>query len=187
MTGNSNWKHPWHDVRIGSKAPEELIGFIECPKGSILKYELDKESGLIILDRVLHSAVHYPGDYGFIPQTLSEDGDPLDIIVIGNYPVQQGVLVKVRPIAVLDMVDGGEADEKIICVHSSDPRLDNKQDLEHVSDHMMREITHFFATYKALENKKVEIKGIRGKEAALDEIRIAIDRYKKQFPKKDNA
>jgi inorganic pyrophosphatase len=185
MKPESTWKHPWHDLRIGKKAPEKVIAFIECPKGSIVKYEIDKKSGYVMLDRVLYSSVHYPGDYGFIPQTLSEDGDPLDIICISNFPVYPGVIVKARPIAVVDMIDGGERDEKIIAVMDADPRLDNKQSLDDVHDHIITEIRHFFETYKLLQKKQVEILGIRGKEDAHEEIRKAIERYNKEYSTKE--
>lgn len=182
MKGKHNMVHPWHDLSYGNKLPEEVECFIEVPKGSILKYELDKESGLIRLDRVLYSAVHYPGDYGFIPQTLSEDGDPLDIIVLSNFPVIPGCIVKARPIGVLIMVDDNEQDEKIIAVHSTDPRFDKHMDIEHVNKHLIKEIKHFFETYKALQKESnVKILGIKDVYEARKEIQLAISRYREKF------
>ncbi|MBW2983063.1 inorganic diphosphatase [Candidatus Woesearchaeota archaeon] len=173
--------HPWHDLPFGEHAPDEVQAFIEVPKGSRLKYELDKDSGFIKLDRVLYSAVHYPGDYGFIPQTLSEDGDPTDIVIIANFPVHPSTIVRARPIGILEMVDADERDEKIIAVHASDPRFDRYQDLEDMGEHQVLEIKHFFETYKQLQGKDVEIKGIHGKEAAHEAIRKAIESYQEGF------
>jgi inorganic pyrophosphatase len=174
-------QHPWHEVTYGEKVPGEVNAFIEVPKGSILKYELDKESGHIKLDRVLYSAVHYPGDYGFIPQTLSEDGDPLDIIIISNFPVHPGVLVRAKPIGVMLMIDNNEKDEKIIAVHSTDPRMDKRKDIKDFSEHVILEIRHFFETYKELQGKKSTIMSIKGKKEAEKEILKAIKRYKEYF------
>lgn len=173
--------HPWHDLPYGDNAPNEVTAFIEVPKNSKLKYELDKESGFIKLDRVLYSAVHYPGDYGFIPQTLSEDGDPTDIIIISNFPVMPGVIVRARPIGVLEMIDGDERDEKIIAVYCDDPRFDKRKDINDFSEHVIIEIKHFFETYKELQGKKVEIKSIKGCWDAREEIKKGIALYKKTY------
>lgn len=173
--------HPWHGLSYGDDAPNEVNAFIEVPKHSKLKYELDKESGFIKLDRVLYSAVHYPGDYGFIPQTLSEDGDPTDIIIISNFPVYPGVIVKARPVGVLEMIDGDERDEKIIAVYSDDPRFDKRKDINDFSEHVIIEIKHFFETYKELQGKKVEIKSIKGTWDAREEIKKGIALYKKKY------
>jgi inorganic pyrophosphatase len=174
--------HPWHDISPGENAPEEITAFIEVSKGSMLKYELDKKSGFIKLDRVLYSAVHYPGDYGFIPQTISEDGDPTDVIIINNFAINPGTLVTVRPIGILEMIDGGERDEKIICVPapSVDPRFAKRFDIEDFSEHVILEIKHFFETYKQLQGKEVEIRGVAGNEAAKKAIQEAIALYKEQ-------
>jgi inorganic pyrophosphatase len=174
-------KHPWHEISYGKKAPKEVTAFIEVSKESMLKYELDKDSGHLKLDRVLYSAVHFPGDYGFIPQTLSEDKDPLDIIIISNFPVLPGVLVKARPIGVLEVIDNNEKDQKIIAVHSKDPRMDKRKDIKDFSEHVILEIKHFFETYKTLQRKKVKILSIKGKNAAEKEILKAIETYKKKF------
>lgn len=174
--------HPWHDVNPGDNTPEEVTAFIEVPKGSTLKYELDKETGFIRLDRVLYSAVHYPGDYGFIPQTISEDGDPTDVIVITNFPIQAGTLVDVRPIGILEMIDDGERDEKIICVPTTaiDPRFAKRKDISDFSDHVILEIKHFFETYKQLQGKEVTINGVGDVTEAKKAIEQALANYKKQ-------
>lgn len=176
--------HPWHDISPGENAPEEVTAFIEVPKGSMLKYELDKKSGFIMLDRVLYSAVHYPGDYGFIPQTMSEDNDPTDVIVITHFPINPGTLVKVRPIGILEMIDGGERDEKIICVPATsvDPRFAKRNDISDFSEHLILEIRHFFETYKALQNKEVEIRSVGDAEAARKAITEGIARYQAHKP-----
>ncbi len=173
--------HPWHDLPYGENAPREVVSFIEVPKHSMLKYELDKESGFIKLDRVLYSAVHYPGDYGFIPQTLSEDGDPLDILIISNFPVHPGTIVKARPIGVLEMIDDDEKDEKIIAVHSTDPRSDKRKDVSDYSEHVILEIKHFFETYKSLQGKHATIVGISGVGEARAIILKAIKKYEETF------
>lgn len=134
------------------------------------------------MDRVLFSAVHYPGDYSFIPRTLSEDGDPIDIIVLSNQPVHPGVVVQAKPIGILEMIDGHKRDEKIIAVHANDPRFNNKQDIKDVNNHVLEEIKHFFETYKQLQfGHNVEIKSILGIKDAKKEILNSISRYKKEY------
>lgn len=154
---------------------------IEIPKGSKNKYEIDKKTGLIALDRVMHTSQDYPFDYGFVPQSLWHDGDPLDVVVLSTYPFAPGVLVRARPVAVMHMVDGGERDEKIIAVPVEDPRFDHVADLADVNKHVLREIEHFFLTYKKLQNKEVEINGVDGKaeaEAAFEEsLKLFTDKY----------
>lgn len=175
--------HPWHDLSYG-EAPDTVEVFIEVPKNSMLKYELDKASGLIRLDRVLYSAVHYPGEYGFIPRTLSEDGDPMDIIVLSNIPVHPGIVLRARPIGILYMIDGNEKDEKVIAVLADDPRFERYHDMHDVGDHIRNEIRHFFETYKALQGKHVTIESVKGVHEAKEEIMRAIKRYGEEFPKK---
>ena len=176
--------HPWHDVSYGKNAPNVIQAIIEVPKDSKLKYEVDKETGLIILDRPLYSSVHYPGDYGFIPQTYWEDGDPLDIIVISNFPVFPGVIVEARPIGVLHMEDEGEADDKIIAVHDTDPRFNHYQDLKDIPEHIKLEIKHFFETYKQLQNKKVKVLEFSNAKKAKECIKKGIKLYDEQIRKK---
>lgn len=173
--------HPWHDISPGEKSPDVVTAFIEVPKGSQVKYELDKETGFIKLDRVLYSAVHYPGDYGFIPQTLSEDGDPTDILIISNFPVVPRTIMRARPIGVLEMIDGDERDEKIIAVPEDDPRFDKRKDISDFSEHIILEIKHFFETYKELQGKKVEIRSIKGYWDAREEIKNGIKLYKDTY------
>src|SRR4051812_34041256 len=141
----------WHDISIGKNVPSEFNAIIEIPKGSYNKYEIDKETGLIALDRVNYSQAPYPFDYGFVPQTLWDDGDPLDVIVLSTFPLLPGILVKVRPVAVMDMTDTGESDYKVIVVPVDDKRWDDIHDLGDLNKHMIKEYTHFWETYKNLK------------------------------------
>lgn len=167
-------------ISLGKNAPEVCNVIIEIPRGSSNKYEVDKETGLIKLDRVFYSPMHYPLDYGFLPQTWWHDGDPLDALVLTTYPLLPGVLVEVRPIGVLRMIDSGDRDEKIIAVAAKDPRFDEYQDITDVAEHTKKELKHFFEEYKHLQGKKVEVTSIENKEAALAVIREGIELYKKQ-------
>ena len=176
--------NPWHDVNIGKEAPEEVNAIIEIPKNSTLKYELDKETGLMKLDRVLYSAVHYPGDYGFVPQTYWDDNDPLDIIILSSFPVYPRTIVKVRPIGVLQMVDTKENDAKIIAVYVGDPRYDNYRDVSDIPPHTLLELRHFFETYKQLQNKKVKVLSVQHAAQARKFISDAMKKYNDKFSKK---
>jgi inorganic pyrophosphatase len=173
----------WHDISAGESIPNELNVIIEIPKGSNNKYEIDKTTGLIKLDRANYSAAPYPFDYGFVPQTLWEDGDALDVVVLTTFPLQVGILVAVRPVAVIDMVDSGESDYKIIAVPVEDKRWDDVLDLPDINTHTLKEFQHFFETYKQLKGKPapVEIKGIQGKDAACAAVLKSIDLYQKKF------
>lgn len=173
--------HPWHDISPGKEAPKKFNVYIEVPSGSRNKYELDKESGLIKLDRVLYSPMHYPGDYGFIPQTYWEDGDPVDVLVLSHHPVISGCLMEVRPIGVLEMVDSGEKDDKVICVPIEDPKFTQVKSMKDIPSHQKKEIIHFFEVYKHLQNKKVVVKGILDKKDAIDVVSKGISMYKKLF------
>lgn len=133
-----------HEISAGNNVPNVINVIIEIPKGSKNKYELDKETGLIMLDRAMHTAQDYPFDYGFMPQSHWEDGDPLDVVVLTTYPLAPGVLVKVRPVAIVNMIDDGDSDAKIIAVPDKDPRFDEVQDLNDVNKHTIKEIEHFF-------------------------------------------
>jgi inorganic pyrophosphatase len=144
-----------HDVPAGTA--EEMNVIIEIPKFSKNKYEIDKETGLIALDRVMHTAQDYPFDYGFVPQTLFDDGDALDVVVITTYPLAPGILVKARPIAIMEMIDGGERDDKVIAVPVEDPRFDEIKGLADLNKHFIKETTHFFETYKKVQNKEVTV------------------------------
>jgi inorganic pyrophosphatase len=175
----------WHDVPVGENAPEEINVIIEVPKGSGNKYEVDKDTGLIKLDRANYSAATFPYDYGFVPQTLWDDGDPLDVIVLTTFPLNPGILVSVRPVAVMDMVDTGESDYKIIAVPTEDKRWDDVQDLGDLNKHMLKEYQHFLETYKALKGKPapVEIKGIYGKKEAVEAVKKSQELYQQKFAK----
>ena len=154
----------WHDISPGEKDKMNVI--VEINKGSKNKYEIDKETGLIALDRAAHTAQDFPFDYGFVPQTLWHDNDPVDVIILATFPLMPGVLVKVRPVAIMNMTDSGEGDDKIIAVPVSDPRWDEVADLSDLNKHTLKEIEHFYSTYKKLQNKEVEVHGFKGKSAA---------------------
>jgi len=173
----------WHDVKAGNKVPDNVNVVVEIPMGSRNKYELDKVTGMFKLDRVLFSPMHYPGDYGLIPQTLGEDNDPLDGLVLMSRPTFPGCLIEAKPIGVLKMIDGGEADDKILCVPHDDVRFKDFKNLASVPKPILDEIGHFFQVYKQLEGKKVEIKGWEDVATAKKVIKECIDRYKKKFKK----
>jgi inorganic pyrophosphatase len=170
--------HPLHDVPTGPNPPRELTAFIEIPRGSRNKYELDRETGILRLDRILYASVHYPGDYGFLPRTLGDDGDPLDILAMTTEPTFPGCLVTVRPIGVFLMEDEKGADEKILTVPVADPLRREILELDDVAPHYLDEIRHFFTVYKDLEGKRVRTGGWEGREAAERLVLEAIDRYR---------
>lgn len=173
----------WKDIPLGDNAPEEFNTIIEIPRNSPNKYEIDKETGLIKLDRVNYSAAPYPFDYGFAPQTLWDDGDPLDVIVLTTYPLHPGILVSVRPVAVMEMIDSGDSDYKVIAVPVDDKRWEDVKDLKDINKHSLKEFQHFFETYKALKGKPapVEIKGIRGKAEAIAAVKKSVELYRQKF------
>lgn len=177
-------KSPWHDISSGDDVPEIVNAIVEISKDSQAKYEVDKKYGLLILDRFLYSAVQYPGDYGFIPQTLWEDGDPLDIMILTGRPVIPMTLVKARVIGVLRMVDSGESDNKLLAVYDCDPRFKEFQDIKDVPKHTISELKHFFETYKQLQGKKCKVLEILDKKAAYKDIKKAQEMYKKKYGKK---
>lgn len=156
----------WHDIEPGKS--DEMNVIIEIGKGSKNKYEIDKKTGLIKLDRAAHTAQDFPFDYGFVPQTLWHDNDPLDIILLATFPLQAGVLVQARPVGIMKMIDGGEMDDKIIAVPIADPRWSEVQDLGDINKHTLKEMEHFYSTYKKLQNKEVEITGFAGAEVARE-------------------
>jgi inorganic pyrophosphatase len=170
--------HPWHDLEPGPQPPEQVNVVVEIPRGSRNKYELDKGSGLMRLDRVLYSAVHYPGDYGFIPQTLAEDGDPCDALVLVKEPTFAGCLIEVRPLGMLRMLDHGEADNKILTVPIRDPNHEEYFDIADLPGHFLKEIEHFFQIYKDLEGKEVQVLGWAQSVEAYREILASIERYR---------
>lgn len=171
----------WRDLSPGIHVPDLVTAVIEIPSGSRNKYELDKESGLIRLDRVLYSAVHYPGDYGFIPRTLSLDNDPCDVLVLLNEPTFPGCLIDVRPIGVLRMRDRGEPDEKILAVPAHDPFYHEYFDIADIPQHYLKEVEHFFHIYKDLEGKRVQIIGWEKSEVAMHVIMESVDRYTETY------
>jgi inorganic pyrophosphatase len=171
----------WHDIASGDKNALNVI--IEIPLLSRVKYELDKDTGLIKYDRVLYSPMHYPANYGFVPQTLWDDGDPLDVLVLGAEPLVPGCLVEARPIGVLDMIDGGEGDAKVLAVPTADPRWKNTKDISDLEPHFLDEIKHFFTVYKDLQKKKVEIGEWRNAESARNDVDKSIEQYQKRYPK----
>jgi len=175
----------WHEISLGDDVPNTINTIIEIPEGSNNKYEIDKKTGLIKLDRANYSSAPYPFDYGFCPQTLWEDEDPLDVVVLTTFPLHPGILVRVRPVAVMEMIDDGQSDYKIIGVPAEDKRWDDTQDLEDLNKHKVKEIEHFFKTYKELkgENEVVEIRGVKGKKEALEAIEKSVRLYNEKFSK----
>ncbi|MEN7547072.1 inorganic diphosphatase [Rapidithrix thailandica] len=173
--------NPWHDIPTGDKAPEIVNGIIEIPKGSRAKYELDKENGILKLDRVLYSAHYYPHNYGFIPQTLGEDNDPLDILVLSQISLEPFCIIPSRIIGVMRMQDGGDADDKIIAVADTDMSVSHIKDVSEMPTHFRRELKNFFEDYKKLENKTVVVEEIQSREVAIQILNEGIEQYKKTF------
>jgi inorganic pyrophosphatase len=176
-------QHPWHEVRIGNNPPEHVNGIIEIPRGSRAKYEIDKESGLIKLDRVIYASMYYPLNYGFIPQTMGEDKDPLDIVVLTQVAVVPLCLIPSKVIGVMRMVDRGEADDKIIAVAEQDASVSHINDVSELPDFFRVELKHFFENYKTLENKKVVVDEFLGKDHAFPIIKQSIQYYNQTFRK----
>lgn len=175
--------HPWHDVHIGDSAPEQVMGIIEIPKNCRAKYELDKDSGMLLLDRVLYSSINYPANYGFIPQTYCDDKDPLDILVISQIDIVPMCLVEAKVLGVMRMLDGGEMDDKIIAVAANDMSVNYMNDIEDLPPHLTKELRSFFEDYKKLENKEVIVEEFQGKKVALEVIQQSIVDYQNKFLK----
>jgi inorganic pyrophosphatase len=173
--------HPWHGASYGDGQPEVVNALIEIPQGSRTKYEIDKETGLLKLDRVIHSSFHYPINYGFIPRTLGDDGDPLDILVLCSQAIQPLCLVKATVIGNMQMLDTGITDDKIIAVATHDPSVNHYKDVSDLPKHFMSELKNFFEQYKVLENKEVRIDQFQPREKAYLIIRDAIDLYSRNF------
>ena len=172
--------HPWHDVERLPENTETVRAIIEVPKGSKIKYELDKKSGLIKVDRILYSAVHYPDNYGFIPRTYCEYNDPLDILVFGQETVVPLCIMRARPIGVMRMTDGGQEDDKIIAVHADDPEFSHYTDISQFPPHRLKTLKRFFEDYKVLENKEVKISDFFGYIEARNIIKKACALYDSQ-------
>lgn len=175
--------HPWHDIPCPEPVEEGVPAFIEIPKGSKVKYELDKETGLLRVDRVLFSAVHYPANYGFIPQTYCDDGDPLDILVLCQEPVVPMCIMRARAIGVMQMRDEKGGDDKIIAVHLDDPAFNEYSHVREVPQHTLLELRRFFQDYKALENKKVDVEEMEGPYEAAKIIRAGLVGYQELLKK----
>ncbi|MBN2081604.1 inorganic diphosphatase [bacterium] len=173
--------HAWHEVPIGDEAPQRFQAVIEIPKASKVKYELDKETGLIVVDRVLYSSVVYPANYGFIPQTLGDDHDPLDVLVLMQEPVVPLSITRVKPIGMMTMVDQGENDEKIIAVHLDDPEYRDYSHISELQAHRLEELRSFFEDYKKLEKKEVAVQDFLGPEEAIAAVAHCMQLYKKLF------
>ena len=173
--------NPWHHVSYGDEAPSIINGIIEIPKGNRAKYELDKESGLLILDRVLFSSVYYPANYGFIPKTYCDDDDPLDILIISQIDIVPMCIVKAKVIGVMRMIDGGEADDKIIAVAHGDTSVNHINDISELPIHFVSELKSFFEDYKKLERKEVVVEQFQSREVAEQILLKAIQDYDDKF------
>ena len=171
----------WHDISPKRINADNFIAVIEIEKGSKKKYELDKETGLIMLDRILYTTTHYPANYGFIPRTYGDDRDPLDVLVLCSEPIEPLTLVQCYPIGVISMIDNGRNDEKIIAIPFNDPTYNTYQDISELPSHIFEEMRHFFSVYKALENKTTAVNEISGVEEAKRIIQEALDRYVQTF------
>lgn len=171
----------WHRVNPEQVKPESFVACIEIPQGSKNKYELDKYSGALKLDRILYTSTHYPQNYGFIPKTYADDGDPLDVLVICSEPIVPLALVECYPIGMLEMVDGGSKDTKIIAIAKNDPVYNSFSDIKQLPNHILQEIKHFFVVYKQLEGKETIVNNIRGRMMAMEAIQECIDAYIAKF------
>ena len=175
----------WHDISPKRITPTEFMCVVEIPKGSKAKYELDKETGFLMLDRILYTSTHYPANYGFIPRTYGDDNDPLDVLVLCSEPIDPMTLVETYPIGVITMIDNGHSDEKIIAIPLQDPNYNMYRDIGALPLHVFEEMRHFFTVYKALENKETAVHEVQGREAALAIIQQCIDRYQEKFGDKE--
>jgi inorganic pyrophosphatase len=173
--------HPWHGVDYGAGAPRVVNAIIEIPQGSRAKYEIDKESGLLKLDRVIYSSFYYPTNYGLIPRTYGDDKDPLDILVLSSQSVQPLCIIEAKVIGVMQMIDGGDGDDKIIAVAAQDMSVNHINNIEEMPEHFFKELRQFFEDYKKLEQKSVKVEDFGDKATALNIIRDAMDLYKRTF------
>lgn len=173
--------HAWHDIPAGDEAPEKINTVIEIPQGGKVKYELDKATGLMRVDRVLYSSVIYPANYGFIPQSFGDDNDPLDVLVLMQEPVVPLSILRARPIGMMKMIDQGQDDDKIICVHLDDPAFNGFYHIWEIPDHRLRELKRFFEDYKKLEEKEVSVEDFLGPDKARTVVRKSLERYRKKI------
>lgn len=173
----------WHDISPKRITPTDFMSVIEIPKGSKQKYELDKETGLLMLDRILYTSTHYPANYGFIPRTYADDLDPLDVLLLCSEPIQPLTLVRSYPIGVISMIDNGRNDEKIVAIPYNEPTYKQYTSIEQLPKHIFDEMSHFFSVYKALENKETAVNEVMGPIEAVKIISDAIDNYIEKFCK----
>lgn len=173
----------WHDISPKRISAEDFMAVIEISKGSKKKYELDKETGFLMLDRILYTSTHYPANYGFIPRTYGDDNDPLDVLLLCSEPIEPMTLVRAYPIGVISMIDNGRCDEKIIAIPFNDPTYNHYSDIDMLPSHIFEEMRHFFSVYKNLENKTTAVNEVSGREKAIEIIRAAIDNYIENFCK----
>jgi inorganic pyrophosphatase len=171
----------WHDIKPERIQEEDFMAVIEIPKGSKNKYELDKETGVLMLDRILHTSTHYPANYGFIPRTYGDDRDPLDVLVLCSEPIAPMTLVRCYPIGVIRMLDQGRLDDKIICIPFSDPTYNEYSDINELPKHVFEEMSHFFQVYKALEGKQTTAGEVQDRAVAVEVIRKARNDYRALF------
>ncbi|MBQ8197670.1 MAG: inorganic diphosphatase [Clostridia bacterium] len=171
----------WHDIESSRIQPEEFIGVVEISKGSKQKYEMDKRTGLLRLDRILYTSTHYPANYGFIPHTLAEDNDPLDVLILCSESLNSMSLVKCYPIGVIVMNDNGAVDEKIIAIPFADPNYNTYKSIHDLPEHIFEEMRHFFQVYKQLENKHTSVDVVADKEEAIKIIEKSMENYKKNL------
>jgi inorganic pyrophosphatase len=176
--------HPWHDIPLQEPIDDVFPAFIEIPKGSKVKYELDKDTGLLRVDRILFSAVHYPANYGFIPQTYCDDGDPLDVLVLCQEPVEPMCIMRARAIGLMQMRDEKGLDDKVIAVHLDDPAYNQYSHIREVPPHTLLELRRFFEDYKLLEQKKVEVDELQGPFEACRIIRASMQGYRDLMAKR---
>ena len=171
----------WHDMNPQRIHPDDFIAVIEITKGSKKKYELDKETGFIILDRILYTSTHYPANYGLIPRTYADDGDPLDVLVLCSEPILPATLVQCYPIGVINMIDDGKMDEKIIAIPFREPTYNIYSDISQLPRHIFEEMMHFFEVYKVLEHKSTSVREIMGRDSAVGVVQKCIDNYKNKI------
>lgn len=170
--------HAWHDVEVGNDAPDVFNAVIEIPQGCKVKYELDKDTGMLRVDRMLYSSVVYPANYGFIPRSYADDGDPLDMLALAQEAVDPLSILRARPIGMMSMLDDEEEDAKIICIHMDDPAFNDYWHIKELPDHRLRELRRFFQDYKALEDKAVRVQDFFGPNRAKSVVEGAVERYR---------